>query len=114
MPTPILKWALSVSLDESFSLAASSPSAAKVGESGRYYRAWGSCEDPLMLAERLGRDTCPLHAFHPETAAGSRKAGPIYLCFPDQVMRQEKLMTCPESLSQPGDQPRGDLWNIDF
>jgi len=41
--------------------------------------------------------------FYPGTSTNcTSKAGPIYLCFPDQVIRQETLKPCPKSLSEQG------------
>lgn len=60
---------------------------------------WG-----LINAGRaLWRGCCPLCTFYPGTSTNcTNKAGPIYLCFPDQVIRQETLKPCPKSLSELG------------
>lgn len=58
---------------------------------------WG-----LINAGRaLWAGPCPLCTFYPGTLTNcTSKAGPIYLCFPAQVIRRETLKPCPKSLSE--------------
>lgn len=74
-----------------------------------------SCETWLILqalgvlwglinsGRALWTGRCPLCTFYPGTSTNcTSKAGPIYLCFPDQVIRQETLKPCPKSFTELG------------